>query len=258
MPAGLEPRSFPRGRREEGEGKEGGGRGRDCGPEEASHGAARSPGGAGGQRRGRPGPMPLALPSRRSSLSRAVSICAPPCSLRARSLARSLPLSRLSVSLALCLAPLGLFPSPAASFGPSLASFLACLGSLPLSASRSLRGAGGSPKIAALTAAPKPLQAPVPGRWRGGGGPGREERRGGSLSHFPAPVRARPSAHSRPLSLLAPQPRPMEPSRPAPGRLRPLLCLLLAASSAWSGKHPHPPPLPSPDCGFRPLRPPLG
>ncbi|XP_022448533.1 tyrosine-protein phosphatase non-receptor type substrate 1 isoform X2 [Delphinapterus leucas] len=27
----------------------------------------------------------------------------------------------------------------------------------------------------------------------------------------------------------------MEPSRPAPGRLRPLLCLLLAASSAWSG-----------------------
>ncbi|XP_026934522.1 tyrosine-protein phosphatase non-receptor type substrate 1 isoform X2 [Sagmatias obliquidens] len=27
----------------------------------------------------------------------------------------------------------------------------------------------------------------------------------------------------------------MEPARPAPGRLRPLLCLLLAASSAWSG-----------------------
>lgn len=31
------------------------------------------------------------------------------------------------------------------------------------------------------------------------------------------------------------QPRPMEPARPAPGRLRPLLCLLLAASSAWTG-----------------------
>uniref|UniRef100_A0A8C6G0P3 Ig-like domain-containing protein n=1 Tax=Moschus moschiferus TaxID=68415 RepID=A0A8C6G0P3_MOSMO len=27
----------------------------------------------------------------------------------------------------------------------------------------------------------------------------------------------------------------MEPARPAPGRLRPLLCLLLAASSAWTG-----------------------
>lgn len=63
---------------------------------------------------------------------------------------------------------------------------------------------------------------------------------GGSLSHFPAPARARPSAHSRPLSLLAPQPRPMEPARPAPGRLGPLLCLLLAVLSAWTGKHPAP------------------
>lgn len=34
----------------------------------------------------------------------------------------------------------------------------------------------------------------------------------------------------------------MEPAGPAPGRLGPLLCLLLTASCAWSGKHP---PLPT-------------
>ncbi|XP_077907670.1 tyrosine-protein phosphatase non-receptor type substrate 1 isoform X5 [Ictidomys tridecemlineatus] len=39
---------------------------------------------------------------------------------------------------------------------------------------------------------------------------------------------------SSPLGL-SPQPRPMEPAGPAPGRLGPLLCLLLAASCAWSG-----------------------
>ncbi|XP_077907671.1 tyrosine-protein phosphatase non-receptor type substrate 1 isoform X6 [Ictidomys tridecemlineatus] len=40
---------------------------------------------------------------------------------------------------------------------------------------------------------------------------------------------------SSPLGL-SPQPRPMEPAGPAPGRLGPLLCLLLAASCAWSDK----------------------
>lgn len=81
-----------------GEGKEGGGPCPDCGPEEASRGAARSPGGAGGQRRGRPGPLPLALPSR-SSLSRAVCL-----DLRAASLTpRALSLSFSSALASLCL-----------------------------------------------------------------------------------------------------------------------------------------------------------
>lgn len=53
----------------------------------------------------------------------------------ARALSLFLLSSRLSVSLALCLAPLGLFPSPAGSLGLSLASFLARLGSLPFSVS---------------------------------------------------------------------------------------------------------------------------
>lgn len=32
----------------------------------------------------------------------------------------------------------------------------------------------------------------------------------------------------------------MEPAGPAPGRLGPLLCLLIAVSCTWAGKHPHP------------------
>ena len=82
--------------------------------------------------RGRPGPLPLALPSR-SSLSRSVCLDLRAASLTPRAL--FLLSSRLSVSLALCLAPLGLFPSPAGSLGLSLASFLARLGSLPFSVS---------------------------------------------------------------------------------------------------------------------------
>uniref|UniRef100_A0A8C9ICQ5 Signal regulatory protein alpha n=1 Tax=Piliocolobus tephrosceles TaxID=591936 RepID=A0A8C9ICQ5_9PRIM len=235
------------GRREEGEGKEGGGRaagragaavgtaGRERAQPPAPCGARAGQVGSGGGGSARPGSAVLPLAPARAVLSPAlsVSICAPPRSLLARSLSPSFSPSRLSVSLALCLAPLGLFLSPAASLWPPLALFLARLGSLPVSVSRFLLGGGegGSPKTAAATAAPKPLQAPVP---ESGGGPaGRGE--GGSLSHFPAPACSRPSAHSRPLSLLAPQPRPMEPAGPAPGRLGPLLCLLLTASCAWSG-----------------------
>lgn len=167
-----------------GEGKEGGGRGRDCGPEETSRGAARSPGGAGGQRRGRLGPLPLALPSR-SSLSRAVSICAPPRSLRARSLARSFSPSLASLCLWLSAwLPWVCFPLLPPLAGRPWLRFSRAWGLSPFSVSRS-RGVGGggggvSPKIAALKAAPKPLQAPVPGRegespaGRGGGGRGGE------------------------------------------------------------------------------------
>uniref|UniRef100_A0A7N9CR76 Signal regulatory protein alpha n=1 Tax=Macaca fascicularis TaxID=9541 RepID=A0A7N9CR76_MACFA len=148
----------------------------------------------------------------------------------ARSLSPSFSPSRLSVSLALCLAPLGLFLSPAASLWPPLALFLARLGSLPVSVSRFLLGGGegGLQKPRRRRRLLSRSRRPFRSR-------GRPSREGGSLSHFPAPACSRPSAHSRPLSLLAPQPRPMEPAGPAPGRLGPLLCLLLTASCAWSG-----------------------
>lgn len=188
VPAGPEPRSLP-GRREDGrrgEGKEGGGRaagragaaagtaGRERAQPPAPCGARAGQVGSDGGGSARPGSAVLPLAPARAVLSPAlsVSICAPPRSLLARSLARSPPLSPplASVSLALCLAPLGLFLSPAASLWPPLALFLARLGSLPVSVSRFLLGGGegGSPKTAAATAAPKPLQAPVP---ESGGGP---------------------------------------------------------------------------------------
>lgn len=97
VPAGPEPRSLQRGRREEGKGRRAGAPCPDCGPEEASRGAVRSPGGAGGQRRGRPGPLPLALPSR-SSLSRAVCLDLRAASLTPRALSLSPQLSPLCVS----------------------------------------------------------------------------------------------------------------------------------------------------------------
>uniref|UniRef100_F6X949 Signal regulatory protein alpha n=1 Tax=Macaca mulatta TaxID=9544 RepID=F6X949_MACMU len=235
------------GRREEGgrEGgrgpgcREGGGSGRDCGPGASS--AARavwSPGGAGGQRRGRLRAAGLGRaaprPCSRGPLSRAVCLGLRAASLTPRSLALPLflPLSPLCVS--------GSLPGSLGSVSLSCRLSLAAPGfisralgvspRLRLSISPGGRG-GGSPKTAAATAAPEPLQAPVP---ESGGGPAGRGK-GGSLSHFPAPACSRPSAHSRPLSLLAPQPRPMEPAGPAPGRLGPLLCLLLTASCAWSG-----------------------
>ena len=222
----------------------------------AARGARAGQVGSGGGGRARcPSPCPRVGPPS-PALSRSARRLAH--SELARSLARSLPLSRLSVSLALCLAPLGLFPSPAASFGPSLASFLACLGSLPLSVSRSLRGAGGSPKIAALTAAPKPLQAPVPGRWgRGGARPRGEERgEGGALVISPlqsAPARARthgrspsslrsrgpwsppgrpPAASGRCSACCSLRPAPGQVSTPTPHRCRPQI-----ASSGLSDRH---------------------
>ncbi|XP_061292754.1 tyrosine-protein phosphatase non-receptor type substrate 1 isoform X3 [Bos javanicus] len=52
------------------------------------------------------------------------------------------------------------------------------------------------------------------------------------LAHRPLSL---PPSPGRSAGGRSAEPRPMEPARPAPGRLRPLLCLLLAASSAWTG-----------------------
>lgn len=113
-------------------------------PRGARAGQVRGGGGGSAWRARRRCPSPC---PRGPALSRATRL-----GLRAASLppsSRSRPLSPspspplLSVSLALCLAPLGLFLSPAASLWPSRACFLARLGSVPLSVSRSPLGAGG-------------------------------------------------------------------------------------------------------------------
>uniref|UniRef100_A0A4W2G8V0 Signal regulatory protein alpha n=2 Tax=Bos indicus x Bos taurus TaxID=30522 RepID=A0A4W2G8V0_BOBOX len=95
----------------------------------------------------------------------------------------------------------------------------------------------------------RPLSLPPsPGRSAGGrsaevpAGPeprslqrGRREEGKGRRAGDPAQTAGRRKRAAAPRGARVGQPRPMEPARPAPGRLRPLLCLLLAASSAWTG-----------------------
>uniref|UniRef100_A0A8C0AA83 Ig-like domain-containing protein n=1 Tax=Bos mutus grunniens TaxID=30521 RepID=A0A8C0AA83_BOSMU len=64
---------------------------------------------------------------------------------------------------------------------------------------------------------------------------GRREEGKGRRAGDPAQTAGRRKRAAAPRGARVGQPRPMEPARPAPGRLRPLLCLLLAASSAWTG-----------------------
>lgn len=198
-------------------------------------GRTRARAGRCGREAGALGRAALALASRRLRAARTRSASCP----RSRSLS------------VLCPRSLSLFLSP---------SFL--LPRYPLPRPRASGSAPGSLGSAPLSRRPGPASRSrsLPARRRLIVGGGQITRRavalGGSGGGGALVVRPRrpPACRARspPISLLALQPRPMEPAGPAPGRLGPLLfCLLLSASCFCAGKHPQLPLPPSPSCGLR-------
>lgn len=141
---------------------------------------------------------------------------------------------------------------------PPLSFSLAIRSPAPVPLALRLAPSGPLPFPAGLARRHAPGVSPLRGvsLWEGVRSPRRAVALGGSGGGGALVVRPRrpPACRARspPISLLALQPRPMEPAGPAPGRLRPLLfCLLLSASCFCAGKHPQLPLPPSPSCGLR-------